>query len=164
MFERNRVDNSQEQMGVAVEIVLGDGEVAKGKFLIPRSRSVAEVLNGPAAFIEFEYHGGERTLIAKASLRAVKLVNVGRVAGLPKRFDAFDPHAILGVAPGASQDEVRKAYFARSKMYHPDRYASAELPAEVAEYLASMARTLNSAYAALESTAPRSANRVSGTA
>ena len=32
--------------------------------------------------------------------------------------------------------DAKAAYHARSRVYHPDRYASAELPNEVREYLA----------------------------
>ena len=45
--------------------------------------------------------------------------------------------------------EIREAYFALAKVYHPDRYATAELPTEVIEYLFAMARRINAAHAAL---------------
>lgn len=32
----------------------------------------------------------------------------------------FDPYQVLGVAPGASDDEVKKAYRTLSRKYHPD--------------------------------------------
>ena len=31
-----------------------------------------------------------------------------------------DPYAVLGVNPGASADEIKKAYRKLSRMYHPD--------------------------------------------
>ncbi len=55
-----------------------------------------------------------------------------------------------GVSPAASREEVRQAYFALAKTYHPDRYAATELPCEVRDYLAAMARRINAAHAALE--------------
>ena len=44
----------------------------------------------------------------------------------------------------------RRQVFRLAKAYHPDRYATAELPAEVRDYLAAMARRINAAHAALE--------------
>jgi curved DNA-binding protein CbpA len=76
-----------------------------------------------------------------------KAANLGARLSDP---DGFDPHAVLGLAAGASREEVRQAYFRLAKAYHPDRYATAELPEEVRDYLAAMARRINAAHAALE--------------
>lgn len=161
MFERNRIDNVPEPTAVPVEVVLADGTLAKGKLLVSGGKTLSDALNGAAAFVEFEPYGGERTFLAKAQLASVKLVGVPKAANLSARTregDSFNPHAILGVAPTAGWEEVRQAYHRLAKSYHPDRYASAELPSEVQDYLAAMARRVNAAYAALEQ--PRQGARV----
>ena len=122
---------------------------------------MSDALNGTAAFIEFEPYGGERAFLAKAQLASVQLVGVPKAATCPRRTrdgDRFDPHAILGVAANAGWEEIRQAYRKLAKSYHPDRYASAELPVEVQDYLAAMARRVNAAYAALE--VPRQAAKI----
>ena len=152
MFERNKIDNA-EHSGVPVELAMIDGETVKGRLLIAMGRNVFEVLNGPGAFLEFEPYGGERSFIAKASISNVRMINVPRVPNLNQRLrdlDGFDPHAVLGVPASASFDEVKSAWHKLAKIYHPDRYSSAELPQEVRDYLSSMARRVNAAYAALE--------------
>jgi hypothetical protein len=153
MFERNKVDNTPEQAAIAIEAALEDGRLLKGKVAIPMNKTVYDVLNGNGAFLEFEPFDGERQFIAKAALRTVKLLSVGRGPNLGARLrdmDGFDPLTILGLSRGASWDEVKAAYHRLAKVYHPDRYSAAELPAEVRDYLASMARRINAAYAALE--------------
>jgi len=35
----------------------------------------------------------------------------------------WDPHAVLGVARGASREEIARAYREQLKRYHPDRVA-----------------------------------------
>ena len=52
-----------------------------------------------------------------------------------------DPHAVLGVPPDASLDEIRAAYRRLIRMHHPDLLASRGLPAErVAQATARVAR------------------------
>ena len=155
MFERNKIDNTQELAGVSAEITLDDGQVLKGRFAVPISRTVYDVLNGAGGFVEFEPFEGERQLLAKSTLRAVRLLNPPKLAELGRRLrdlDGFDPHGVLGIKAGAAWEDVRAAYHRLAKAYHPDRYANAELPGEVRDYLAGMARRVNAAYAALEST------------
>ena len=162
MFDRNRVDNIPEQSAVPVEIAFADGTAAKGKMLVPMGKTVADALNGTASFVEFEPYGGDKSYVAKAQLASVRLVGVPKLPNLEARLvdhDGFDPHRILGLAAGASRDELRAAYFALAKAYHPDRYATAELPAEVRDYLAAMARRINAAHAALEAPQKRQAAR-----
>lgn len=153
MFERNKIDNVAELSAVAIEAVLDDGRVLKGRVAIPLSRSTAEVLNGSGAFLEFEPFDGERHFIAKSSVRSVKLLNPGKGPNLTVRLkdmDGFDPHTILGLHRSAVWDDVKSAYHRLAKIYHPDRYNNAELPPEVRDYLAAMARRVNAAFAALE--------------
>ncbi len=152
MFERNRPE-SHEQGAVAVEITLDDGTTDAGKLLIPAARSAFDVLNGPALFLEFEPYEGERRFIAKSALKAVKLLAGAKPQNLAQKvrdLDGFDPHVVLGVALGAAWDDIRSAYLARAKTYHPDRFAGVELPVEVAAYLSGMLRRINASYAALE--------------
>lgn len=167
MFERVRVDNvsGAQPQAVPAEITLDDGRVLRGRFLVPPGRGLVEFLNGNAVFVDFEAYGAERMLLAKSTLRSVKLVNVPGSSQLSNRLseiDGFDPFAILGVKSGASVDEVKSAYHRLAKIYHPDRYSMAELPSEVREYLAAMVRRINAAFAALE--APVAAVRSSAAA
>lgn len=152
MFERNRVD-LPEASAVPVEAAFADGTASGGKIFVPAGRTVADALNGAGGFIEFEPYGGARRFVAKAQLASVTPLSVPKVPDFAARLadcDGFDPYRVLGVRAGASREEVRAAYFALAKAYHPDRYAAAELPTEVRDYLASMARRINAAYAALE--------------
>jgi len=156
MFERNQVDtftSREPKSAVPVEVSLDDGRVLKGKFHVSQSRNIYDVLNGDHAFLEFEPYAGEVMLIAKASLREIKLTGVpqaGQLGGAHGSHSSFDPHAILGINRGSEYAVVREAYHRLAKVYHPDRYANAELPNEVRDYLASMSRRINAAYAALE--------------
>jgi hypothetical protein len=152
MFERSRVDNAPDQTAMPVEATFADGRVVRGKLLVAATKSIGEVLNGGGAFLEFEPYGGEREYIAKAQIASIKMLGVPKLPNLNARlkdYDGFDPFAVLGLKPGATREDIRQAYFAMAKAYHPDRYATAELPSEVIEYLFAMARRVNAAHAAL---------------
>ena len=134
-------------------VTLEDGTNMRGKFIVPASRTLFEVLNNAGAFIEFEPYGCERSIVAKSSIRTVRIVNApaaSSLAGRGREIDTFDPHIILGVSRTAPFEEIRQAYLRLTKAYHPDRYSGVELPAEVSAYLAAMAQRVNLAYAALE--------------
>jgi hypothetical protein len=152
MFERNRVDNTLQQMTVPAHITLNDGSIHKGKFIFSAARSIYDVLNGETKFLEFETFAGERSLIAKANLASISIVTVPTTGGLRAKLadGDFDPHVVLGVTRDSSWDDVRSAYLKLSKIYHPDLYSNVALPAEVKDYLAAMARRINAAYKALE--------------
>ncbi|MBX9590119.1 MAG: J domain-containing protein [Hyphomonadaceae bacterium] len=152
MFDRSRTDSPPDLTAMPVEAALADGTTMRGKLLIPTTKTLGEALNGPGPFLEFEPYGGERSYIAKAQVVSLKLMGVPKLPNLKARvrdLDGFDPHAVLGVAPGAPREDVRQAYVALAKAYHPDRYAAAELPNEVIEYLFAMARRINAAHSAL---------------
>ena len=58
---------------------------------------------------------------------------------------AKDPYEVLGVARGASMDEVRKAYRELIKKYHPDQYKGHPLEGVASE----KTQEINAAYDAI---------------
>jgi hypothetical protein len=161
MFERTKVDGGAGDAisGISVALSLMDGTEIKGRLAVPQGRSLADALNGPMPFVEFEEFDGPRQFLAKHAIGGVRVINGGRGQSLPRMRDAegFDPHSTLGLPLGAPFEDVRAAYLRKAKAYHPDRYANAELPEEVKSYLEAMARRINAAFAALE--APRQESR-----
>ena len=53
-----------------------------------------------------------------------------------------DPYKILGVSPDATDEEIKKAYRALAKKYHPDNYQNTDL----AELAAEKMKEVNEAY------------------
>lgn len=47
----------------------------------------------------------------------------GAETGGAQRQTTDDPHTILGVAPGATPEEIRRAYRTLAAQYHPDKVA-----------------------------------------
>jgi hypothetical protein len=159
MFERNRVDNtnnSMHQTAVPAELTLATGEIMAGHLVINSARAIADVLNGENSFIEFEPLGSSRRYLSKSSICSVRVVDAANANALDARrplSGEFDPYAALGLTRDAEWEDIRQAYLRLAKAYHADRYASVELPAEVREYFQQMSRRVNAAYTLLE--APR---------
>jgi hypothetical protein len=150
MFDRKA--DVPEGTGTSVVLTLNDGTELKGRIAVSAGRAVADALNSPAQYIEFEEYAGVRTYLAKHSIASIRLINPPRGQSLPRMRDSdgFDPHQILGLPLGAPFEDVRAAYIAKAKLYHPDRYSSAELPNEVRRYLDDMSRRINAAFEALQ--------------
>lgn len=144
---------------VNVEIVLADGNRLKGIILLSRDKTLREFLNAPEAFIDFDCSRDGTIVLAKSSMRVVRAesakkqeeqAKIDALAARRVELEKADPYRLLGVAPGADHETMRKAYFAKARLYHPDRFADQEMPPEVSDYLNAMARRLNTAYDELD--------------
>jgi hypothetical protein len=164
---RGTSDYVPERSAAPVEIRLADGTLLKGKLMISMGKGVADLLNNASAFLDFESHAGERSYIAKTQVAVLRLLDLAKPAPLIQKLngqDEFEPHRILGIGADAEQGEIRRAYLRMAKGYHPDCFANVELPPEVKEYLAAMARRINAAYAALETPRQAETKRDKGSA
>lgn len=155
MFERNRVEIQGEANKKAhlVEVTLGDGRVLKGRIPTSVSKTLADELNSPSGFVEFQAASGDRTLLAKGQIATVTSFEAPRADQLGRSLaqaESFDAYEILGLERGATLDQIKTAYHRLAKSYHPDRFAATELPREMADYVSAMARRLNLAYAMLQ--------------
>ncbi|MGF1650188.1 MAG: DnaJ family molecular chaperone [Hyphomicrobiaceae bacterium] len=153
MFERTPVDNFSVHT-VLVEISLDDGTARIGRAALEQGRSVHALLNGSGPFLYVESLDGDADFLPKARIAALKLVKPiePRVLNQPS-LDAsrFDPARVLGVSSTAPWSEVHAAYRDLVKLYHPDRFASVDLPPEVAAYLDAKAKQITLAFRLLKS-------------
>jgi preprotein translocase subunit Sec63 len=81
----------------------------------------------------------------------VRAIRLALARALPPRrsdpVDGWDPHAVLGVARGASREAITRAYREQLKSYHPDRVA--DLGAELQRLAHEKTIAIQRAYAEL---------------
>ena len=118
--------------------------------------------HGGSHFLEFTPYGAERPqYLSRAHILTLTAIDIPKTPPLYERRgsgDADDPHHILGVPAGSAWHDVREAYVKLAKAYRPDRFSSVALPEEVTHYLGSKARTINAAYAVLETSMRQASN------
>jgi hypothetical protein len=137
---------------VSVVLALIDGTTMRGTLLQPRDKSLRELFNMPEPFFDIDSMDHGPMVLAKSSIASIRLHQMPAADQLDRKvkiLDKSDPYAILGVGKAAQRDEIHAAYIALARTYHPDRFAATDLPAEIADYIATMARRINAAYAEL---------------
>jgi DnaJ-domain-containing protein 1 len=152
--EPQMFDTSMKQVPVnraTVTLTLADGSVTNASVRLPLSNRLAEALNGAEQFLDVVTADGQQMFISKLNVRQVRLLDVPKANQLNSNRRAsdravFDPYAVLKVDKTASSDEIRQAYLRMSKLYHPDRIATFDLPPEMLDYARAMQVRINLAY------------------
>lgn len=70
----------------------------------------------------------------------------------------MDPYKVLGVSPDASDDEIKKAYRALARKYHPDKYRDSDL----ADLASEKMKEVNAAYEEIQKMRASGGNKSSG--
>ncbi|MBQ9783579.1 MAG: DnaJ domain-containing protein [Clostridia bacterium] len=69
-----------------------------------------------------------------------------------------DPYKVLGVSPDASDEEIKKAYRALARKYHPDKYRDSDL----ADLASEKMKEVNAAYEEIKQLREQGGSRQSG--
>jgi len=149
MFNRNHTYNHAERRELPVRLVCDDGAEQLVSIVTGTHHSVAAVLNGADMFVEIETTDGVSRFVSKSSIRSAEPVIIARTDQLKRRLSpsgGTDPYSMLGINKSADLEEIQKAYRQKAAEYHPDRYASMDLPKEVHAYVDAMARRINMAW------------------
>ena len=154
MLERGAM-NERQKVRLAVEMTFDDGKTTRGK-LLGKFRTLAENLAADGGFLEIEAGDGRLTYVSKSAVRKISEISMPVADQLTQKMAASkvgEAYTILGVSPRASEDELMAAYRDLTKVYHPDRLASMQLPAEMLDYAEAMQRRINAAFEELRGAA-----------
>jgi preprotein translocase subunit Sec63 len=147
-----------ERQRIAVTLTLHSGDVVNGHVFLGPSQKLRDYLNNPDQFIDFERRDNSLMLVAKRAIATISAIDLPRTDHLLRRAQnngGFDPHQTLGVDRGANHGEVRAAYLAKARLYHPDKLAGKDVPKEVGDYMKAMFIRIQKAYDELEKIKPR---------
>jgi hypothetical protein len=134
-----------------VKFTLADGRAETVSLKMPLSSKLHDALNGPDLFLDVADAAGRPYFLAKAEIRRAELVEVPQADQMQLRRratdrDGFDPYQVLGIQREATVQAIHDAYHAKVRTYHPDRFASIELPREMKDYAEAMLVRINLAY------------------
>jgi hypothetical protein len=126
-------------------LTMTSGELLEGFLFVPRNERVVDMMNDDRSFVPFEMLDGSVVIIAKAAIARVTDFSEQKAPEVDPSA-AESPHRVLGVLPSATEDEIRQAYLALVRRYHPDQWNGVQVP----EGLMSLARErltlINAAY------------------
>jgi hypothetical protein len=131
-----------QRNAVIVEIALADGTSLFGKLFLPMQGRISDLLNDERLFLPVECDG-EHLALAKSAIRQVRMP--AAKAAVPSK----DPYAVLGLAEGASLEDIKRAYREACTANHPDRVRGAGLSDEFIEFATQNMMRINSAYSQL---------------
>jgi DnaJ-domain-containing protein 1 len=145
--------SSQNQRALA-KLTLMDGKSLIASVKLPMSGKLTDALNSAEVFLDIITGDGTQQVINKAVIARAEAADppLARLNQQRRSSDTsnFNPYAVLGVEKSTTQDDLRAAYLQLVKTYHPDRFASLELPQEMKDYAAAMQARINMAYQQLE--------------
>jgi DnaJ-domain-containing protein 1 len=145
--------SAQTQRAMA-KLTLTDGKSLIVSVKLPMSGKLTDAFNGAEAFIDIISGDGTQQVINKSIIARVETMDPPKAGLNQQRRSAdksgFNPYAILGIEKSATPEEVRAAYVALVKIYHPDRFTSLDIPEEMKNYAAAMQARINMAYQQLE--------------
>jgi hypothetical protein len=144
-----RSEGYRDLVKCSVEIELVNGKTLRGVLERPRSKPLAVFMNGDDTFIELHLFDGSAVQVAKSSLMTCRERAAQKSDPLGTSGDGAEtdnPLVILGIQRAESREQVRRAYVARMRLYHSDRYGGVELPPEVQSHMEAMTKRINVAY------------------
>lgn len=137
---------------ITIEIKLVDGSTLRGTMLLQREKSLKDTFSSGDPFVEFDCMVNGEIVLAKTGIAVIRQIKKGATDVLDRRMKALektDAFGVLKLAQTTDREKIREAYLKQTRLYHPDRFAGAELPPEVSEYINAMTRRINNAYSEL---------------
>ena len=145
------MNDERDRLRLPITMELAEGSEVMGDLIVNIGGTMERTLNNDSKFVLFGDLDGSERMIAKSNILSMASRKATKAVNLPNQgnSDETSPYAVLGIDKSATDDQIREAFVARARAYHPDRFNTVDLPREVAEYTQTMSRRINEAYAVL---------------
>jgi hypothetical protein len=158
-----RRENSNANL---VLVVLSDGTEIRGTILVPRDRTLRELITQPEPFFDVECQVNGQVLVSKTMVRMLRAIEMPRNDQLDQSLRALeklDPWGVLKVEKDADAATITTAAREQLKRYPIPLGGASVLPKEVFDYINAMRRRIEIArdelLAALKAAEERAAAR-----
>jgi DnaJ-domain-containing protein 1 len=129
----------KEKMSVEMEI--DGGARLMGHMFVAQNQRIPDLLNDDRDFLPFETTEGLITIIRKSTIRRVTPMNQITLPDV-----GADPYEIFGVAPSASDEEIKSVYHRKVQECHPDKLIAMGMPAEFVQLANEKLARINDAH------------------
>jgi DnaJ domain len=139
----------QERNRIAVALTLDSGETLHGELFGNQTGKLRDTINGADGYLEFQKRDGTVVFLAKRTVASARSDEPPKTDQLIRRAaaaQAFDPFTTLGLERTAGPNEIKTAYWAKARLYHPDKLAGKDMPKEILEYMSAMFMRIHAAY------------------
>jgi K+/H+ antiporter YhaU regulatory subunit KhtT len=161
-----RRENSNAMM---VLVVLADGTQIRGTILVPRDKTLRDVLIQPEPFFDVECQVNGTVLVSKPLVRTVRSIDMPKGDQLDnclRALEKMDVYGILKLDKTATVEQVKQAAKDEMRRFPIPLGGTSVLPKEVLEYMGAMRKRIEIARdevlaaiaAASERTAAKDAN------
>ena len=138
MFESEK---RVSKINVEIEVHLDDGSTFLGMVSVRQDQRVSELMNDERQFLPIQMPKGNVDILRKSLI--FKVVPLDQHIAYDK---IKDPHDILGVPRGISDQELKQFYHKAVKENHPDKVQSAGLSPQYLDMATSRMVRINDAY------------------
>lgn len=126
---------------LSVEMEIDGGARLMGHMFVAQNQRIPDLLNDDRDFLPFETTEGLITIIRKSTIRRVTPMNQITLPDI-----TTDPYEIFGLAPSASDEELKAVWHRKVQECHPDKLIAMGMPADFVQLANEKLARINDAY------------------